>query len=150
MRAIFVGASETTDATAKNILKHAKEVIIIEENKHTIEPLEAELNCGFILGCGSKPAILPEVEAGKDDTLYALTDNHQSNIITSLVGRSLGVENTIIKIREPELEHICLYRNESFLIPEQATTLLPDDEVVMIVHEKSLEKLKELYASKSS
>ncbi len=215
MRAVFVGASATTIATAKSILKHGKEVIIIEQNLDEIESLKSELDCGFIHGDGSKPAILREIELGKNDALFALTDNDQSNILTCLVGRSLGVQRTITKIRDPELEHvclelglsdtiipsrtigryltdmfiqgesfelstmlrgesrlftfvanesyadtaiddlelpaasrvICLYRNENFLIPEAGTKLKDDDEVIIIAHEKSLEKLKELYAN---
>lgn len=215
MRAIFVGASATTIATAKSILKRGSEVIIIEQNRDEIESLKSELDCGFIHGDGSKPAILREIELGKNDALFALTDNDQSNILTCLVGRSLGVERTITKIRDPELEHvclelglsdtiipsrtigryltdmfiqgesfelstmlrgesrlftfvaneshtgipidglelptasrvICLYRDEDFLIPEADTKLKDDDEVIIIAHEKSLEKLRELYGN---
>ncbi|MDX1696226.1 MAG: TrkA family potassium uptake protein [Ketobacteraceae bacterium] len=218
MRAIFVGASATTIATARSILKRGKEVIIVDSDRDKIESIKESLDCGFIHGDGSSPGILREMELTKDDTLFALTDNDQINILTSLVGRSLEVGRTITKIRDPELEHvclelglsdtiipsrtigryltdkfilgesfelstmlrsesrlftfvandehigtaiddlklpsasrvICLYRDEEFLIPEADTKLEDDDEVVIICHEKSLDKLKELYAAKKS
>ncbi len=108
MRIVFVGASSLTVMTTRLLLERRHDVVIIERDKDRIDALTTELDCGFLHGDGSKPAILRE--AGPDDTnvLFCLTGNDQANIIASLVGRSLGFKRVVTKIEDPELQHICI------------------------------------------
>lgn len=108
MRVVFIGAGELTTLTAQQLLKNNCDVVIIEKDKTRIDDLISDLAAGFIHGDGSKPAILREVDATATDFLFALTGNDQSNIIASLVGRSLGFKRTITRIEDPSYEHICL------------------------------------------
>jgi trk system potassium uptake protein TrkA len=120
MRAVFLGAGSLAFMTVQALLKKDHEVIIIEQNKELIETLSNELDCGFVHGDGSKPAILRETDPKDVDYLFCLTGNDQVNIITSLVGRSLGFKRVITKIEDPEFEHICveLGLNDT-IIPDQ-------------------------------
>ena len=108
MRAVFIGAGVLAVATARYLLKRGHEVVIIERNKEVIQELSLELDCGFLHGDGSKPAILREANPDHTDTLLCLTNSDQANIIASLVGRSLGFKRVVTKIDDPEFEHICL------------------------------------------
>lgn len=108
MRVVFIGAGELTTLTAQQLLKNNCDVVIIEKDKTRIDDLSADLAAGFIHGDGSKPAILREADATSTDFLFTLTGNDQSNIIASLVGRSLGFKRTITRIEDPSYEHICL------------------------------------------
>lgn len=108
MRAVFVGASSLAVMTAQLLLKRGHEVVVIERSKDVIRELSTELDCGYLNGDGSKPAILREAEPAQTDVLYCLTDNDQANIIASLVGRSLGYARVVTKIEDPEFEHICI------------------------------------------
>ena len=107
MRIVFVGASKRTVLTVRNLLERKHEVIIVEIEKQKIDELSQELDCGFIHGDGSRPEILREVGPEHTDLLLCLTNNDQTNIIASLVGRSLGFHRIITKIEYPEYEHIC-------------------------------------------
>jgi trk system potassium uptake protein TrkA len=108
MRAVFIGASILAVMTARNLLKRGFEVVIIERDKDVIQDLSSELDCGFLHGDGSKPAILQEADPEHTGTLFCLTGSDQANIIASLVGRSLGFARVVTKIDDPEFEHICL------------------------------------------
>jgi len=108
MRAVFIGAGELTILTAKQLLKHGHEVVILEKDKARIDDLSNEIAAGFIHGDGSKPAILREADPASTDFLFTLTGNDQSNIIASLVGRSLGFKRVVTRIEDPSYEHICL------------------------------------------
>jgi trk system potassium uptake protein TrkA len=108
MRTVFIGASSLSVTTAKLLLKHGHEVVLIEQEKETIDALSSELDCGFVLGDGSKPSVLREVDPEHADFLFCLTDADQANILASLVGRSLGFKRVVTKIDDPELEHVCL------------------------------------------
>jgi len=120
MKAVFVGASSMAVMTAQVLLKRNHEVVIVEREKAKIDQLSNELDCGFLLGDGSKPALLRETNPEKDDVLYCLTGQDQSNIIASLVGRSLGFEKVVTKIQDPSYEHICIELGlESTIIPSR-------------------------------
>lgn len=108
MKAIFVGASSTAVMTVQQLLKRGHEVVVIEREKGKIDELSNDFDCGFLHGDGSKPSLLRETNPGETDVLYCLTGEDQTNIIASLVGRSLGFEKVVTKIQDPSYEHICI------------------------------------------
>jgi trk system potassium uptake protein TrkA len=108
MRAVFIGASSLTVMTAEILLKRGHEVVIVECNKDRIDELSKNLDCGFVHGDGTTPAIQRETDPAHSDFLFCLAANDQVNIIASLVGRSLGFPRVVTKIVNPEFEHICL------------------------------------------
>ena len=108
MRAVFIGASTLAGATARLLLTRGHEVVVIELDKERIEALANDLDCGYIHGDGSKPAILREADPEHADLLFCLTGSDQANIIASLVGRSLGFPRVVTKIDDPAFEHICI------------------------------------------
>lgn len=108
MRAVFIGAGSLTVSTARLLGKRGHEVVIIEREKALIESLADDLDCGFIHGDGGKPAILAEADAAHSDMLLCLTGSDQTNILASLVGRSLGFRRVVTKITDPEFEHVCV------------------------------------------
>lgn len=108
MKVLFIGASGLAVTTAQRLLKRGYEVIIIENDKDVITGLRETIDCVFINGNGSKPAILKETSPDTIDVLFCLTKNDEANIISSLVARSLGVKRVITRIEDPEFEHICI------------------------------------------
>lgn len=108
MRAVFIGAGSIATMTARILLRRGHEVVIIEKNKERIEALSEHLDCGFLHGDGSTPAILREADPEHTDALFCLAGNDQTNIIASLVGRSLGFARVITRIADLEFEHICI------------------------------------------
>lgn len=108
MRAVFVGASSIAVMAARILLKRGHEVVIIERNRDRITALTETLDCGYLHGDGSTPALLREADPEHSDCLFCLTNQDQTNILASLVGRSLGFARVVTKIEDPEFEHICI------------------------------------------
>jgi len=108
MRAVFIGTGVLALTTARYLLKRGHEVVMIERDKERVRDLSLQIDCGFLHGDGSKPAILREADPEHTDTLFCLTSSDQANIIASLVGRSLGFKRVVTKIDDAEFEHICL------------------------------------------
>jgi trk system potassium uptake protein TrkA len=108
MRVACVGAGEITVKTAEILIDRGHQVVIIEDDKARIDDLSDLLDCSFLQGDGSSPAILKEVDPKGTDVLFCLTDKDQHNIIASLVGRSLGFQRIITQISNPEYEGICV------------------------------------------
>jgi len=122
MRAVFVGAGSLAVMTARHLLKRGHEVVMIDCDKARIEALAEEMDCGFLHGDGSKPALLREADPSTTDFLFCLTGNDQTNILASLAGRSLGYRRVVPKIDDPEFEHLCIELGlEDAIIPARTT-----------------------------
>ncbi len=107
MRTVFIGASEVSVETAKALVKKGHEVILVETDKAKIDELSAEIDCSFLHGDGSRPAVLREVDPERTDMLFCLTDSDQANVIASLVGRSLGFRRVVTSVRDEQFEGVC-------------------------------------------
>jgi trk system potassium uptake protein TrkA len=122
MKIVLIGASDLAKATAHNLLARGHDVVIVDKNREVIDALTEELDCGFVEGDGTRPAILDEVGPKGSDVLFCLTHNDQDNILAALVGRSLGFPRVVPMIRDSEYATIC---NELGL----SDTILPDQTI---------------------
>jgi trk system potassium uptake protein TrkA len=107
MRIVFSGAGPSTVMAARTLSAQGHEVIVIELDKEKIERLSDELDCSFLHGDAGKPNILRQVDPQDCDFLFCLTDSDQANIITALLGRSMGFQRVVTSIEDAELETIC-------------------------------------------
>lgn len=107
MRIVFSGITATTVKTAKELIKQGHEIILIELNKEKIDDLSDDLDCSFLHGDSGKPAILAQAAPEECDFLFCLTDSDQANIITSLLGRTMGFEQVITCIQDEDLLSLC-------------------------------------------
>lgn len=108
MRVVLIGATDTALRIAQSLVKDNHEVVIVEIDREKIEVFSEKVDCSFLHGDGSKPDILREAEPEQTHVLFCLTDSDQTNIIASLVGRSLGFDRVVTSIRDPAFEPICL------------------------------------------
>ena len=120
MRIVFIGAGSLTLATAPILIARRHDVIVIESDRAVIDAISEEMDCGFIHGDGTKPAILREAGPKEVDLLFCLTDDDQDNILASLVGRSLGYNRVVTRISNVEYQQICAELGLSdTIIPDQ-------------------------------
>lgn len=120
MRAIFVGASPLTVMTAQRLLKTGYDVVIIDTNEDKISDLSETLDCGFIHGDGSRPAVLEELSPDETDFLFCLSSDDQDNIIASLVGQTMPFSSIVTKIEDPDFEVICSKLGlENIIVPDR-------------------------------
>ena len=131
MRIVFIGAGKLSAMTAYSLLEQKHEVVFIEQNKERIEELSDELDCGFLHGDGSRPDLLREAGPEHTDYLFCMTDNDQTNIIATLVGRTLEFKNIITKIDNKEFEHICSELGlENIIVPTRTISRYLTDMVI--------------------
>ncbi|MBL8659071.1 MAG: TrkA family potassium uptake protein [Rhodospirillales bacterium] len=137
MRFAFVGAGATAVGAAKMLIRGGHEVILVDIDPAKIKILTEEIDCGLVAGDGSKPAVLRDVGPADTELLVCVTDNDETNILATLVARSLGFRRIVTKIEEPEFEHICVELGlEDIIIPSRdaaqrladiATGALPEE-----------------------
>jgi len=107
MRTIFIGASPLTVMAARRLLDAGHDVVIIEQDKEKIAELSETLDCGFVHGDGSRPAVLADLSPDDKDILFCLSSDDQDNIIASLIGQTMEFSAVITKIEDPDFEDIC-------------------------------------------
>jgi len=107
MRIVFVGASDTALQAIERLIQKSHEVVLIEEDEKRIEQLRDRLDCGFLHGDGSNPELLQETNPKSVDSLIAMTNEDQDNIIVGLVGKSLGFKQVVVKVRNVSYEKVC-------------------------------------------
>lgn len=108
MRFVIVGAGTIGLSVARLLMRQNHEVVLVENDTKKIDELKDRIDCGLIHGDGSKPMVLREIDPKRADMLLCLTSNDQTNILASLVGRSLGYPRIMTRIEDPEFEHICI------------------------------------------
>ena len=120
MRTIFIGASPLTVMAARRLLDAGHDVVIIDQDKEIISDLSETLDCGFIHGDGSRPAVLAELSPGDKDILFCLSNDDQDNIIASLVGQTMQFSAVVTKIEDPDFEDICSKLGlENVIVPDR-------------------------------
>lgn len=120
MRTVIVGAGSLGFRTARLLVARGHEVVLVERERSVIDELADALDCGLLEGDGTRPAVLQEADPDHADVLLCLTGNDQTNLIASLVGRSLGFPRVITRIEEEEFEHIAIELGlESSVIPSR-------------------------------
>jgi trk system potassium uptake protein TrkA len=137
MRLAFIGTNPLTLTTAEMLLETGHEVVLIEKDKQRIEDLSERLDAGFLHGDGTEPEVLRDAEPENTDMLFCLLQSDQTNIIASLVGRSLGFQRVVPRIADPQFQRICNELGlENTVLPNRAVA----SHLVDLLHgEKSLE-----------
>lgn len=107
MRIVFSGASPTAIVATRQLIKQGHDIVIIEIDKQKIDRISEEMDCSFLHGDAGKPAILTQVDPAQCDFLFCLTDSDQANIITSLLGRSMGFQRVITGIEDEDYVPLC-------------------------------------------
>jgi trk system potassium uptake protein TrkA len=108
MRVIIVGAGTLGTRTARLLLQRRHEVIVIESDAELAGSINDYLDYGVLHGDGTRPAVLGEADPSHADALLAVTGNAQTNLIASLVGRSVGFTRVTARIDDEEFEHVAL------------------------------------------
>ena len=107
MRIVMIGASGMAVEVARLLVQDGHEVVVIEANQDRIDEVSEIVQCGFLHGDGSRPAILREASAEHTDVLICLSDADQDNIIAALVGRALEFQRVIVRISDADYQSIC-------------------------------------------
>jgi trk system potassium uptake protein TrkA len=107
MRIVFIGTSSLTLSAAYALLEAEHTVVIIERDEARINELSEQLEAGFIHGDATSPDVLTDAEPENTDVLFSLLESDQTNILASLIGRSLGFKRVVPRVNNPQFQRIC-------------------------------------------
>lgn len=102
MKIIIVGIGKLGEYLAKNLVKDGNEVTLIDTDFTTSMDVINNEDVNYILGSGLDANVLVEAGIKDADLLISVMQHDEQNVMCSLLGKKLGVEHTIARIRTPE------------------------------------------------
>ncbi len=103
MNILIVGAGEVGAYLAKILSKEKNEITVIDIDPDKLQNLRDTLEAQTVEGYGSNVITLQEAGADKADLLLALTNNDETNMLISLLGKGLGAKRSIVRIKKQKL-----------------------------------------------
>lgn len=102
MRILIVGDGKVGYTLASELLREGHDITIIDQNEAVLRKTEDSLDVMCIHGNGANASTLLEAEVNRADILIAATASDEINMLCCLIGKRLGAQFTIARIRDPE------------------------------------------------
>lgn len=102
MQITIVGAGKAGFAVASQLTREGHEISMIEKNEAVLNEVLAALDISGVAGNGISRELLEEAKAGEAELFIALTGNDEQNLLSCLMARKLGAQNTIARVCGPE------------------------------------------------
>ncbi|MCB0514805.1 MAG: Trk system potassium transporter TrkA [Chitinophagales bacterium] len=151
MKIVIAGAGEMGFHLANLLSKEAHDIVIIDDSQEILNHVANKLDVETIRGDSSSIDILNQANVGNADLLLSLTSSEQNNIITSIVGKKMGVKRTIARDNDNKYsihpEQVAFFKQlgiDTLFSPR----LLAAKEVVRLVSDAALTDLFEFEGGK--
>lgn len=103
MHVIIVGAGEVGWFLAQRLGAEGNDVVVIEQNEAIASAIGAELDVQVLAGDATTPSVLRGARVERATLLAAVTQHDEVNLLCSFLAKQAGVEQTIVRIQNPEL-----------------------------------------------
>jgi len=97
--ALIIGGGQIGCRLAKRLEQDGVKTKIIESNLQRCHEISQQMGKTVVLhGDGSDQKLFLEENVGQSDVVVSVTDDEETNILVSLLAKSLGVKNTVTRI----------------------------------------------------
>ncbi len=102
MKIIIAGAGDVGFHLAKLLSREAQDIYLIDRDKEKLDYAAAHTDVYPVRGNSTRISVLEEAQVSKAELLIAVTDSEETNIVTAIMGKKLGVKRTIARVQNPE------------------------------------------------
>lgn len=103
MRIIIIGAGQVGYHIASRLVSEDKDVVLVDTNRQVLDSVSENLDLETVHGSGSSPRVLEQAGIRTADTLLAVTDSDEVNLIACTFSDLLAPNlNKVARIRNPE------------------------------------------------
>ena len=102
MNIIIVGLGKIGTTMTKQLVAEGHDVTVIDINHDTVVSTVDACDVMGICGNGASREILEEAGAAKAKLIIAATPSDELNILSCLMAKRMGTENTIARVRNPD------------------------------------------------
>lgn len=106
MHVVVVGAGEVGSYVAERLSREEHDVALIDIDAGKLRRLDTELDVLTVCGSGTHPTTLAKAGIEHSELLVAVTANDEVNLISSMLAKSLGVPQTIVRIEAADLRSV--------------------------------------------
>ena len=139
MRILIIGAGDVGFQLARRLSRDRHDITMIEMNPQKVKRASEQLDAFVIEGNAASYRTLQTANLERIDTVAAMTDNDDANLMACRLAKKAGVRTTIARVRNPELT------NPDFILtPEELGVdhiIHPEkeaaDAVVRLLHQSS-------------
>ncbi|MGI8938977.1 MAG: Trk system potassium transporter TrkA [Iamia sp.] len=103
MHVIIVGAGEVGWFLAQRLGAEGNDVVVIEQDEAIASAIGAELDVQVLTGDATTPSVLRGARVERATLFAAVTQRDEVNLLCSFLAKQAGVEQTIVRIQNPEL-----------------------------------------------
>ena len=132
MYVIVAGGGALGREVATALLERRHDVVVIDSHKRTCDAIYAELGAVSVHGSATNLHVLREAGGERADLLITAMPSDADNIACALLGRSLGVERVIGRLRDASYQEA--YEVAGFTHLVQTTHLVRKQIVLHIDH----------------
>jgi trk system potassium uptake protein TrkA len=97
---IIIGGNEVSVQLAEPLIKTGQNIVVIEEDDHYLKQIQERVDVLALKGRGTDISLLKEVATDKTNLLIAITNNDYENLLTGIYGKSLGIPNVVVQVKE--------------------------------------------------
>ena len=102
MRIVIVGDGKVGYTLAEQLSQESHDVVIIDKDAEALRRADEALDVLCVQGSGASVRVLQEAGVEHANLLIAATTSDEMNMVCCLLGRKLGAQHTIARIRDPE------------------------------------------------
>lgn len=102
MKIIIAGDGEVGFHIAKLLADEYHDITIVDPHKDLLEMLEAHSDLLTITGDSTSVSVLESAGIAEADLLISVVHDEKINIVTSVIGKKLGVKRAICRVNNPE------------------------------------------------
>lgn len=132
MRIVIVGIGETGGELARVLARQPEtELVLIDIDDDLCQKLSGELDALVISGDGSDPQTLKKAQIDIATALVATTASDAINTVIAMLGKQLGVQKVIVKLKGLGLRSACREIGVSRIISPQMSAAA---EIISVLH----------------
>jgi len=122
MKIIILGAGQVGGTLAQNLASEANDITVVDSNEAKLESLRDRLDISTVIGFGSHPDTLVDAGIRDADMLIAVTNNDETNIMSSMLAKRMGAARVMALVSNPAYVDLVQGSEVDIAIsPQQAT-----------------------------
>ena len=113
MKIIIVGGGKVGYTLAQHLVTEEHDIVLIDDDADVLNHADETLDIMCIKGNGASVEILREAGIAETDLLVAVTNGDELNMICCVIGKKLGAQHTVARIRNTD------YSNEYKMLKQE-------------------------------
>ena len=114
MKIIIVGCGKVGYAIAQQLTQEKHDITLVDDEAAHLSRADNTLDAMCIHGNGASISVLMEAGAREADLVIAVTGVDETNLVCSLIAKSVGAQHTIARVRNPEYTEQIFKMRETF------------------------------------